>query len=88
MKRRRGRFSCKEHRKLMSMIAAGASVDQMAAKFKTSREMIVQKASEFGHPLKDPLSPSRRMGAAATGGQLLVVKLRNGRNIAVGFGRL
>jgi len=45
---RRGRFSFKEERKLISMIAPGATLDETAAKFRTSPEMIMQKAAELG----------------------------------------
>ena len=56
---RRGRFSFKEHRELKSMLSAGATPEEAAAKFKTSPEMILQKPSELGVRV-DGVSRSRK----------------------------
>ena len=54
MERRRGRFSYKEHRTLLVMISRGVSVDELVEEFRTSKEMILQKAAELGVQLKRP----------------------------------
>ena len=43
-KRRQGRFSWKEDRELIAMAASGATVSQLAAKFRTTVETIRRKA--------------------------------------------
>ena len=81
MERRRGRFSFKEHRKFASMASAGATIDQLAARFETSPEMILQKAAELGvrltHPTKTNPQTVKR-------GQLLLIVVKKNRAIAIG----
>ena len=79
-RRRRGRFSLKENRRLMTMISAGASVDEAAATFRTSRETILQKTAEFGVRLEQPPA---KPGKASSKGQLLVIVWKNNHGIAV-----
>lgn len=46
--RRVGRFSYKQERALISMAADGATVTQIAARFKTTAATIEQKAKQLG----------------------------------------
>jgi hypothetical protein len=70
MVRRRGRFSHKEHRKFVSLTSEGASLDQLATQFETSREMILQKAAELGVRLTSRTKSSSQTNKR---GQVLVV---------------
>jgi probable addiction module antidote protein len=49
--RRKGRFSLKEDRQLIQIAAASVTVEEAAAIFRTSVEMIEQKAGKLGIPL-------------------------------------
>jgi hypothetical protein len=56
--KRRGRFTSKQHRELIAMAAAGATVNEAVAKFVTSVETIARKARELGIRLQEPRTSS------------------------------
>jgi hypothetical protein len=51
-KLRQGPLSLKEQRELIAMAASGASVSELAARFRTSTEAIERKARTLGIRLK------------------------------------
>jgi hypothetical protein len=51
-KRRPGRFTWKEDRELIAMAASGATVSELAAKFRTTVETIERKAKTLGIRIK------------------------------------
>jgi hypothetical protein len=51
-KKRRGRFTYEEDRKLIQMAAGSATLEEAAAAFRTSVETIKRKAEKLGLPLK------------------------------------
>ena len=59
-------FSFKEHRKLVAMVSAGASVEKLAEEFNTSKKMILQKAAELGVQLMEPTAKRSKAPARAS----------------------